>query len=157
MRQSAGARGSYVLVIHLREGMATEVGSLGQLRFSAGWYSYVGSAMAGLKERIRRHFNEKKTPRWHIDYITNKVPAESVVLFHGERRLECDIANSLKRALACVPGFGSSDCDCESHLFFTSDRGEMNAALEKIIAATEARPRVLRRKDVKAYLGLSRI
>ena len=91
------APGSYVLVINLRQSSTLEIGSLGQIEFEPGWYFYVGSVISGLKARIRRHFNRKKLPHWHIDYLTNKFSIKNVVLFISDKRLECGIASNLKK------------------------------------------------------------
>jgi Uri superfamily endonuclease len=73
--------------------------------------------------RVKRHLrtaNEKKV-HWHIDYLlTNKnTQIVSILLCPSRIRLECDIASELeKKADGLVDGFGSSDCNCTTHLFY---------------------------------------
>ena len=53
-------KGTYILVIFLKENSKIEIGSLGKISFSKGYYLYVGSAMgnygsATLINRVKRH------------------------------------------------------------------------------------------------------
>ena len=157
MTKSASSEaGSYILVVHLRTATTIEVGGLGERGFSAGYYAYVGSALGGLKPRLRRHTNKNKTSRWHIDYLTKKGAISSVVVFESKRRVECSIAKALEPRFASEPGFGCSDCDCSSHLFFTPREGEMKAGIEKAVSLIDRPSLLLGRKDIPRYLGLSR-
>jgi sugar fermentation stimulation protein A len=144
--------GSYILVLNLRQHLNLEIGSLGQISFKPGWYLYVGSAISGLKARIRRHFNKKKLPHWHIDYLSNKLPIITIVLFISDKRLECLIADNLKRELNFIPGFGCSDCECSSHLFFTESEPQIQACLEGMISVTNIDTRILKGRDIKIFL-----
>ncbi|NBC29521.1 MAG: DUF123 domain-containing protein [Spirochaetes bacterium] len=114
-------RGVYLLVVERRERLDRQIGAIGRIHFPAGYYVYIGSAKRGLKARVERHKRRRKKIRWHIDYLT--VDADRVRAFpiYTGNDLECSLAGRL-HAIAvqsggeAVPGFGSSDCKCESHL-----------------------------------------
>ncbi len=82
---------------------------------------YVGSAMgkAGFK-RVLRHlsFNKTKRVTWHIDQILRETLPESVYLFPSKERFECKLSGIIwSRFPVAVEGFGSTDCQCDSHLY----------------------------------------
>jgi Uri superfamily endonuclease len=110
--------GSYVLLIKLSEEGGIAVGALGIITFPQGFYAYVGSAMGGLKSRINYHLREKKHPHWHIDYLLDKAQVIQVISAPTDSRLECTLAQILAKEIDFIPGFGSSDCKCKSHLYF---------------------------------------
>ncbi len=108
-------KGSYVLLLMLKEPKRVKVGKLGFVDFKAGWYAYVGSGMNSLIGRVARHFKRNKKLRWHIDYLTTV--ADDVVVFLLPNGKECELAK-LFNGFECVEGFGCSDCSCRSHLFY---------------------------------------
>ena len=63
-------KGTYVLFVTLGSDRNITVGARGPHLFKAGTYCYVGSAMAGLDQRLTRHLAHEKTLKWHIDYLT---------------------------------------------------------------------------------------
>jgi Uri superfamily endonuclease len=115
-------KGVYCLVFR-NQSCALEIGSLGPVHFREGWHVYVGSALGpgGLKRAVRhiRLFRKKdRPPRWHVDrlLLSKEFSLEAVVCAPVGAPAECAVAG------ACgwhyIPGFGSSDCTCPSHLFF---------------------------------------
>jgi len=87
--------------------------------FPKGFYAYVGSGLRSLSSRIKRHLSTKTKPFWHIDHIKEKMKIVKVIPIRSVNRIECDIAREVKKvADNLIPGFGSSDCRCESHLFY---------------------------------------
>lgn len=111
-------RGSYLLVLHVPRVVSVQVGALGRIRFPAGFYVYVGSAMAGLSARLARHRRRRKKMHWHIDWLVSVARIVDAVPIRSSERLECDIARAVAGlARDRLSGFGSSDCSCESHLF----------------------------------------
>lgn len=99
---------------------------MGAIEFRGGIYVYVGSAQSGVERRLERHARPEKRMRWHIDYLLNRAEIVSTAVVSTERKEdECEIARSLMQvdgAEVIAPGFGSSDCRCDSHLvFFESD------------------------------------
>jgi len=126
-------KGSYVLLIALPEEQTITIGSLKTVYFSGGYYAYVGSAMGGIKSRLSHHLKRNKRPRWHIDYLSEKASISSIILCQSQNKVECTIAQALSRRFDCVPGFGSSDCKCKSHLFFAPDEEQMKSTIITIL------------------------
>lgn len=114
--------GTYVVVYHLPAARAIRVGRLGKVELSAGFFSYVGSALGsgGLPARLRHHLGRPARPHWHVDYLRRVArPVEAWVCAQPIRR-EHDWAHLLSRVRCVVPvieGFGTSDCRCSTHLF----------------------------------------
>jgi Uri superfamily endonuclease len=154
MKSLPRAIGSYVLLVYLPKTINVQVGSLGERSFSAGYYAYVGSAMGGLIPRLRRHLKKTKAPRWHIDYLTKKGIISSIIISESALRVECIVAKALKPQFASVAGFGCSDCECESHLFFSPAMEEVRAAIERAFDFMGCPVRVLERQDIAAYVRL---
>ncbi len=128
-------KGTYTLLVDLPEDISIEVGGLGEYDFREGNYAYVGSALGGLENRIGRHLREEKNLHWHIDYFLMEGDIQKVVYGEGEDRKECVIAEYLARALGSIKGFGSSDCDCGSHLFYSEEFTDLE---ERVISSFEA-------------------
>ena len=118
-------KGSYVLLIKLPTEVAINIGSLGYVHFSRGWYAYIGSAMGGLKSRVTRHLRKDKKLHWHIDYLLRLASIKKVFMNESETRKECRIAGILVNYFDYVPGFCCSDCSCKSHLFYSRHKQEM--------------------------------
>ncbi|MFX0037624.1 MAG: DUF123 domain-containing protein [Candidatus Hermodarchaeota archaeon] len=121
-------KGSYILVIFIQKNIELIIGTLGNIVFKKGYYLYVGSAMgnsgsATLINRVKRHisFSKNKKIYWHIDYLLNNENTSlcSLYLIPSPQNLECLIASELlKISEDYVNNFGSSDCNCKSHLFY---------------------------------------
>jgi Uri superfamily endonuclease len=119
-----GAPGSYVLVLRLEAGREIEIGQLGSWDCPAGHYMYVGSAFGpgGLLARLHHHLHPAPKPHWHIDHLLQTVPLEEIWCAAQPRKRECDWARLLSwmhGVQPAIPGFGSSDCRCPEHLFFS--------------------------------------
>jgi len=115
-------KGIYCLVFRNPD-CTVQVGALGKIAFQPGWHCYVGSALGsgGLK-RLERHIslanNLDKHPIWHVDYLLTSPffsLAYAVYCITNEK-FECRLAHKIGNGR--VPGFGCSDCDCASHLFY---------------------------------------
>lgn len=115
-------KGSYVLLFRLKEDKKIQVGRLGVIYFKKGYYAYVGSAMNGLEQRIKRHLREQKKIHWHIDYLLEFSEITDIFYKKNEKKEECDISNKFMSKLDYIPGFGCSDCKCKSHLFYGSKK-----------------------------------
>ena len=109
--------GSYVLIMEMKESERIEIGKLGPIDFKKGYYAYVGSAMNGLKKRIGRHLRNEKKMHWHIDYLLKKARIVKIWTLESDEKREREIAEKLVEKLIPIAGFGSSDCNCRSHLF----------------------------------------
>jgi Uri superfamily endonuclease len=115
--------GTYVLLLQCRSGGAVAVGGLGRLRLRRGHYLYVGSAFGpgGLAARLRHHTHVTDRPHWHVDYLRARCVLTSVWFSASPRRLEHTWARTIGRlpgVEAPFPGFGTSDCECPTHLFW---------------------------------------
>ena len=126
-------RGSYVLLIHLAETQSIPVGKLGEINFPQGYYAYVGSAQGKVAFRLRRCLNHQRKLHWHIDFLLQQATIFDVFTVSTESRLECLIADGLYQQLRGMPNFGSSDCRCRSHLFFTPGKGLLRSAVRGVI------------------------
>jgi len=123
--------GSYLLMMELKENKIIQVGKPCKIAFNKGFYVYVGSAMNGLEQRIRRHTQENKKMHWHIDYLLKH--AKIIKFFYKESKVkeECMIAKKFEEKLQPIPGFGSSDCNCKGHLFYGSEK-EITNVVDKL-------------------------
>jgi len=120
--EEAKDRGSYLLLLKLDRKRRIEIGSLGPLLFPQGHYLYVGSAMKNLTARVDHHRRLAKRPHWHIDYLRPSASSFQALPIRASVPLECDIAKAASRLFeAAHTGFGSSDCGCETHLFFSRE------------------------------------
>lgn len=110
--------GSYIIILCITRDIRIRIGRLGILKFKKGYYLYVGSAKTNLTKRIERHKRKRKRFFWHIDYLRNKAKFCTALPIRTSATLECPIANRLREITDwSIPGFGSSDCSCETHLF----------------------------------------
>ena len=116
--------GIYLLEICLLESKEIKIGAKGINNFSAGFYYYIGSAQRNLKSRIDRHLKEDKNYHWHIDYFLAESKIKNCFTWPLSGKAECKLATYIKNKLmgeVIMPGFGSSDCKCETHLFLMPD------------------------------------
>jgi Uri superfamily endonuclease len=112
-------KGTYVLFVTLGSDRNITVGARGPHLFKAGTYCYVGSAMAGLDQRLTRHLAHDKTLKWHIDYLTTVCDSSEAWISYPEPIPECELADRVG-VLGGIPEmehFGCSDCRCLTHLF----------------------------------------
>ena len=118
IEQEAKDRGSYLLLLRLKDRVSIPVGSLGRCEFKKGFYVYVGSAMANLNQRMERHRHLRKRHHWHIDELRAVTEFRSALAIRSATRLECQIAEAFSKiADGSIRGFGCSDCKCGTHLF----------------------------------------
>jgi len=123
-------KGTYFLVIYVQKNSFINIGALGLIEFQEGYYIYVGSAMGNkgsttLINRVKRHVDSsnKKKMHWHIDYLLDCKYSyiSKIFLFPSTERLECVLSNELRDSCdKYIKNFGSSDCNCDSHLFYIS-------------------------------------
>ena len=120
--QEAQDRGAYLALFHAGSPLTLSVGGLGDLSLAPGYYTYVGSAMRGLDARVARHRRKRKRMHWHVDYLRAATDVVEMLAIRSSHREECEIANDLGHWMTrAVPGFGCSDCDCETHLFYSAE------------------------------------
>lgn len=121
-------KGVYVLILKLDLESDIQIGKLGNLHFRTGFYAYTGSALGtGGFKRIERHFNvstgKNSTRKWHIDYLLSKSKMVNAILLPTEDAIECKLASGLRNitGVSIIPGFGCTDCICESHLIYAEN------------------------------------
>ena len=125
--------GTYALIMEAQKGEKIQVGKLGYFEVASGFYVYVGSAFGpgGLKARLNRHLKHDKKCRWHIDYLRKYLNVVDIWHTTSPEKKECLWAQDFikKGGRIHFKGFGSSDCKCQSHLFFFADKPEQNNLL----------------------------
>jgi len=125
--------GTYVLIVQLDQPKRIKIGRLGIINFKSGTYLYIGSALGpgGLSGRIHRHLRSEtqKRSHWHIDTLTSQGSINDIWWSVSPQRKECIWAEILSMAGdGTTPGFGASDCRCESHLVWLQDADGLNKA-----------------------------
>lgn len=125
-------KGSYIIIIELKENKKIQIGKLGNIFFKKSFYFYVGSALNGLEQRIQRHLKKDKKTHWHIDYLLQNAKIINVFYKQNNKKEECDIAKKLDKKLSSIPSFGCSDCKCDSHLFY-GNYDEIEKELESFL------------------------
>jgi sugar fermentation stimulation protein A len=114
-------RGSYLSIMEMKEDHVIAVGNLGDIFFKKGFYIYVGSGMGNLEQRMNRHRRKRKNRHWHIDYLLEYAKLLNILPVRSSNRLECKIASAIRKITdSRILSFGSSDCSCDSHLFYSS-------------------------------------
>lgn len=121
--------GTYALLFERPLSSPIVIGKLGSFEFPTGFYLYVGSALGpgGLAGRLRRHLSPTKKVHWHVDYLSQGSTLIEIWYSLGQVRLEHRWAAAMGRldgARNPAPGFGSSDCRCDSHLCYFARRPE---------------------------------
>jgi len=134
MTPQSNCPGIYTLVLYMSRALEIQIASLGVLEFAPGYYCYTGSARGpgGLK-RVDRHIQvllgQKKTRRWHIDYLLPHTSFLQAFVTRTTLDLECQIAARIGERLVPVRGFGCTDCCCISHLHYSDDLPRMLEAV----------------------------
>ena len=123
------AKGTYVLIVSVRQMKRLEIGRLGTFDVVPGFYAYVGSAFGagGLRARIGHHLGSTAAPHWHIDYLLGIAEPIEVWFSTASQKLERHWAGLLEKASnfrTPIARFGSSDYHRSrtSHLFYTRHR-----------------------------------
>lgn len=120
-------KGIYALLIKVKRKVNIQIGKLGKFEFPKGWYLYIGSGKNGLEKRVKRHLRKKRNLFWHIDYLLSAPDTEIEKVWIKEGGKECSLAKRIAQTdifKIPVPGFGSSDCRCKSHLFLICQKGK---------------------------------
>jgi Uri superfamily endonuclease len=119
--------GTYALILFSPTKKTIEVGRLGPLPLQRGFYVYLGSARGpgGVRARLAHHQKVSRRPHWHIDYLRAATELRGIWCSYEQAGTEHQWAEAVKGlpgAQIPLAGFGSSDCDCESHLYFFETR-----------------------------------
>lgn len=117
--------GTYVLLLRLPAGRRLTIGRNLESDLEQGYYMYVGSALSGLRRRLRRYLIGPGRQHWHIDYLLRAAQPSEIWYRVGAERLECVWADRLAQCRdlkPSIPRFGASDCRCSTHLFYAAER-----------------------------------
>ena len=115
-------QGTYVLWLYLPAAQKIQIGHFKNIFFDEGYYAYVGSAFGsgGVRARLGRHFKENKNKHWHIDYLREYCMPVGAWMTYSVVKYEhqfATILSNIKSPKVAIRGFGSTDCNCETHLF----------------------------------------
>jgi len=116
-------KGTYCLLFEI-DTLSFKVKSGKQFSLKKGVYVYVGSAFGsgGLRKRLSRHLKKEKKKHWHIDFISTDNSFKVLEIWIIEdKKVECSLANLISETEKTIIGFGSTDCNCPSHLFRVSE------------------------------------
>ncbi len=132
-------RGLYTLVIHIPRDMVIKVGSLGDIKLSKGYYTYIGSGGANILKRVKRHFMQKKRVKWHIDYVTIVAKPLKAYILTDPPMDEASLAEYLGRFFRYIPRFGASDSRYASHFFYLGSRDDVIIRLRSLLETRSCR------------------
>ncbi|GAB6076478.1 GIY-YIG nuclease family protein [Desulfurobacterium crinifex] len=116
-------KGTYCILFVI-DTLSFKVKSGKQFSLKKGIYVYVGSAFGsgGLRKRISRHLKKEKKKHWHLDFISTDNSFKVLEIWIIEdKKVECSLANLISETEKPIIGFGSTDCNCPSHLFRVSE------------------------------------
>jgi len=128
-------KGTYTLLVELREPATVEFGAAGVRDLTAGWYAYTGSAFGpGGFARVDRHRElargERESRHWHVDYLLGHPDSRVAdAVTTADADVECAVSETLDAEP--IAGLGASDCDCDSHLRFSPDREGLERAVRR--------------------------
>ncbi len=131
--------GTYTLILSSAVEKPIKIGQLGTIFIKPGFYVYIGSAFGpgGLKARIKHHINHSSRPHWHLDYLSPALKLCEIWYTYDQIRREhqwATIHSQTRGSIRPLPGFGSSDCRCPSHLFFYKSKPSGNHFRRKVRA-----------------------
>jgi Uri superfamily endonuclease len=140
--------GTYALILSASQKKQITVGKLGTLQLKPGFHIYVGSAFGpgGLKARIAHHCKRPSRPHWHLDYLGGRLDLVEVWYTFDPVRREHQWAKTISTTRGVsVPltGFGSSDCDCLSHLLFRNTEPSIHAFRRRVNSTIENHEKIL--------------
>jgi sugar fermentation stimulation protein A len=118
IEREAQDRGSYLVLLHLARTRRIRTGALGWISFPKGFYCYVGSAPDDLSKRAAYHQRKRLKLVTPMDHLREQAVVTAVLPVRARENLACSIADALQAIAAwSIPGFGATDCGCNSHLF----------------------------------------
>ncbi|WEL19986.1 GIY-YIG nuclease family protein [Candidatus Nanohalococcus occultus] len=112
----------YAAFFRLEKSREIEVGALGKIQFPEGIYVYVGSAMNSVEKRLERHFSRTENKHWHIDYFSAVAQPIDYFILPENSSYECVLSETANAIGEPVDSFGSSDCECKTHLYRIKNR-----------------------------------
>ena len=134
VKREAKDAGCYIIVLHLERKKRITIGKIGAIDFPGGFYCYVGSAKKNLAKRIERHKRVRKNNHWHIDYLRNRSTFLSAYPIRTADDIECELADAVSViSNQSIRGFGCSDCNCQSHLFYFSSDPRITEVFQNVL------------------------
>lgn len=126
-------KGTYCLVLKLERDETILINKKGH-DFRRGYYVYVGSGVNNLEKRIERHKSLQKKKFWHVDYFLEYAKILNVKTIVSHERRECEVSRKVKQLADDEPmkGFGSSDCSCNTHLYYFKTNPVVNERFMKL-------------------------
>ena len=123
-RKNCKSTGTYALVLENHSSASIQIGKLGLIRLIPGFYIYIGSAFGpgGIAARTAHHRKIQTHPHWHIDYLRKAMHLIEIWFSYDSNRREHQWAEIFLTQIKLsepMPGFGASDCNCSTHLFFS--------------------------------------
>ncbi len=119
--------GSYALLLHSAKPFEIVIGKLGKIHGKPGYYIYCGSAFGpgGIAARVKHHRRIAEKPHWHIDYLRKNLAIQEVWYCYDPAKREhgwSQILANYSNSYLPMRGFGSSDCQCDSHLIYCAEK-----------------------------------
>lgn len=122
---------SYILILKLNKNLSIIVGKLGNIEFKKGFYIYIGSGKKNIEKRVERHIKRDKKTHWHIDYLTKDENFSIIEIYLIEKFDECEITKIfIKNGISFIKNFGSTDCNCSSHLFYSKSLKDLKTIIK---------------------------
>jgi Uri superfamily endonuclease len=90
-------------------------------------------------KRVTRHLNvsagRNNVRKWHIDYLSSVAEIVAIGKIEARDQVECEIAQRLAfyKGLTGIVDFGSSDCRCRTHLFYTRHLHDLERAIQRLL------------------------
>ena len=128
-------KGTYCLLIHLKQDSKITIGKLGEKNFTKRILYIRGLRLKLPKNPHTKTSREEKKIYWHIDYLLNNENTEIIEVIYtiNDIKWECKIAATIAETGIGVINFGCSDCKCNSHLlYFTKIQDSRNASINTL-------------------------
>lgn len=124
---------TYILILKLKRDLSIGIGSLGIQNFKKGYFIYIGSGKRNINLRILRHIKKEKRLHWHIDYLTRDENFIIKKVYLIRDFSECKLAEFFSlNNFYYIKNFGSSDCKCKSHLFYSKNLKDIESLLKSV-------------------------
>ena len=136
--------GTYAVILRNENSKTIAVGVRRQLAIEPGYYLYLGSAFGpgGIRARVGRHSRRDKPRRWHIDYVREHMVFHDAWYSTKARNQEHQWAKLLKNRadFIALAGIGCSDCQCQTHLYFSRSAPDFDRLAPVLDQALERWP-----------------
>ena len=117
-------KGTYILFINIEKDISFKTAKR-SFNLKSGTYTYIGSAMKNLYQRVGRHISYKEgnyKKHWHIDNLLENGEIIRVFLIPDGKYREIEISKLFNSKFYAVKGFGASDIkELESNLYYIED------------------------------------